>query len=293
MPITEAQRIERRKHIGSSDMAAVLGVDPWRTPFDVWAEKTGRLLDEKPTAAMERGNRYESGVLDFAEAELGALVRNVHCVRPGTALASNVDGVLVDTGEPVEAKTSTMMDQWGPAGTDQVPEQYIVQCHVHMLCREVPGPDAAVKLLGEVEGCHLAVFLGGREERLYRIPLNNDLSRIIVDEAAKFWTCVERDTPPAGAVGTPHVLKLMRREPEKIVSIDPAIVRTWLDAKAALKAAGEHEEQAKAAVLTAMGNGEAALCGDLGALTYLTVNRKGYTVQPSSYRQLRHKPQGL
>ncbi len=41
MPITNRQRKLRQDHIGSSDMAAILGVDPWRTAYDVWLEKTG------------------------------------------------------------------------------------------------------------------------------------------------------------------------------------------------------------------------------------------------------------
>jgi len=280
-------------------MAAVLGVDPWRTPYDVWAEKSGKLIEAEPTDVMLAGNRFEDGVLDYAEERLGPLLRNVHLTCPGTPLAANVDALVKEDTEPVEAKTAGLFgplkDRWGDEGTDEIPDRVIVQCHVEMLCRvgdEVDGTGLAAAYR-EATCCHVGAFLGGRGFGLFVVPRNKSLCDIILDEAAKFWTCVERDTPPAGAVGTPHVLKLMRREPEKIVSIDPAIVRTWLDAKAALKAAGEHEEQAKAAVLTAMGNGEAALCGDLGALTYLTVNRKGYTVQPSSYRQLRHKPKGL
>ena len=33
----------RRGGIGSSDIAAIIGLSPWATPYSVWAEKTGRL----------------------------------------------------------------------------------------------------------------------------------------------------------------------------------------------------------------------------------------------------------
>ena len=32
----------RRNGIGGSDVAAVLGANPWRTPLEVWLSKTGQ-----------------------------------------------------------------------------------------------------------------------------------------------------------------------------------------------------------------------------------------------------------
>lgn len=43
MPITQKQREFRRSHIGSSDIAAILGKDPYKTAYDVWLDKTGQL----------------------------------------------------------------------------------------------------------------------------------------------------------------------------------------------------------------------------------------------------------
>ena len=40
MPITELQRQRRRKHIGSSDVAAILNMDQFRNSADVWISKT-------------------------------------------------------------------------------------------------------------------------------------------------------------------------------------------------------------------------------------------------------------
>lgn len=55
--ITDKQREQRRRYIGGSDMAAILGVDPWKTQVDLWLEKTGRLVDEPLTSkAAELGN---------------------------------------------------------------------------------------------------------------------------------------------------------------------------------------------------------------------------------------------
>ena len=42
MTITEKQLAARDSGLGSSEIAAILGRDPWRTAWDVWAVKTGR-----------------------------------------------------------------------------------------------------------------------------------------------------------------------------------------------------------------------------------------------------------
>lgn len=42
---------ERRKGIGGSDAAALVGMNSYSTPYMVWADKTGRL-PEKRTAKL-------------------------------------------------------------------------------------------------------------------------------------------------------------------------------------------------------------------------------------------------
>ena len=43
---------ERRKSLGGSDMGAVLGLNKYRSPWVVWAEKTGRLGEEPENEAI-------------------------------------------------------------------------------------------------------------------------------------------------------------------------------------------------------------------------------------------------
>ena len=37
----------RRQGIGGSDAAAIMGLNPWKTPMDIWLEKTGEFLDDE------------------------------------------------------------------------------------------------------------------------------------------------------------------------------------------------------------------------------------------------------
>ena len=43
MPITDEQRERRKTRLGSTDIAAILGVDHFRTAYDVYLEKTDKL----------------------------------------------------------------------------------------------------------------------------------------------------------------------------------------------------------------------------------------------------------
>jgi putative phage-type endonuclease len=289
MPITPEQLAERKNHLGASDMAAVMGVDPYRTGYDVWLEKTERIIDveikDKRKSVMSAGNYFENGVLDFAEEELGKLNRNVTLSLPGTALVSNLDAALVDSGVPVEAKTvglfGPVAEWWGDEGTDQVPDRVIVQCHVQMLC--------AVK-----DRAHVAAFIGGRGFALFNIFHSPALAEVILKSADEFWAKnVQADTPPTNSTASLQIVKRIRREAEKVVEIDRELVQKYLDADLRLRSAEEEQEEAKARVIQALGDAEAGACGELGAVTYYQQHRKETVQKACDFRVLRYTKKGL
>jgi putative phage-type endonuclease len=50
----------RKEGIGSSDSAAILGISPYKTPYQLWEEKTGKVkTDETPNYIQGKGNRLE------------------------------------------------------------------------------------------------------------------------------------------------------------------------------------------------------------------------------------------
>ena len=60
---------ERRKSIGGSDAAAIVGMNHYVTPYALWADKTGRLPDQPDNEAMRQGRDLEQYVADrFTEA---------------------------------------------------------------------------------------------------------------------------------------------------------------------------------------------------------------------------------
>ena len=288
MPITEEQRAQRKMYLGSSDMAAILGVNPFRNAADVYLEKVSEMAEKKTIPAMALGNWLEDGVLNFAEAELNSpLIRNVFRQSDigGCPLASHIDAIAERLAEPVEAKTTSKPDEWGDPGTDEVPDWVIVQCQVHMIC--MPAKQ-----------CHVPVLLpadGRLQVRMYCVQYSDSLAQTIIDAAIQFWNnhVVTRTPPPASAAPHIETFRHIKRVPEKSVEVDPHIIEQWLAAKEVAKNARSGEEEAKAVLLMALGDAEQGE-SEVGNVTYMEQTRKACEVKESTFRVLRYKkPKGV
>src|SRR5262245_53012054 len=161
----------RRDVLGASDAPAVVGVDPWRTAGDLWAEKTGRLpvedAAEHPIGPRALGTALEPLLLRAAAQRLGVpLAPQVWCRHPTLPLGASVDGLALTTPPVlVEAKTCGILNRpaqlltaYGDDETDEVPESVLIQV-THALVVLATRPDLppirdalVVALLGDGRG---------------------------------------------------------------------------------------------------------------------------------------------
>ena len=261
MPITEAERLKRKGYIGSSDMAAILGFDKYRNAHDIWLDKTGRVADEQPNDAMRAGTFFEVGVVDWAAKTLGPLRRDVELTIEQFHLITHLDAQVIENGNPVEAKTAALFgpvsESWGESGTDEVPDRVLIQCHHHMIC-------------SQREICHVPAFIGGRGFVMYEVHNDKLVADTIMDKAMDFWECIENDTPPENIVPSVAFIKRLHRIPNKVVEIDPKLIEDWNDAKDKVKWAEAVLDDAKAAMLAALGDAEAGSFGMNGESMLLT-----------------------
>lgn len=265
---------DRTKYLGASDMAAVCGVDPYRNAYDVWLEKTGQLDDKPPNRAMELGIRLEPVVLQWAEEQIGLIDSDIEAI---TILDSPImvhpDGVHRETGRPVESKTAGMgwkvSDEWGEAGSDQVPEQYIVQCQTQMLALHA-------------DLCYLPAFLGGTEFRMYHIKFDPEMAEHILQIARDFWTVhVERMEPPDDE---PHVEFNKRRRRKPIsVPIDNSLLSEYLEAQDMKKSACKRYDEMYNEVIGFLSDAgaEEGVCGET-KVTYKKQKRKTLKRDPDN-----------
>ena len=180
----------RRRSIGGSDAAAVVGLSPWASPMTVWADKTGRLPEKPESESMRLGRELEDYVARRWMEETGKRAHRVNALlyRADYPFAhADIDREVVGVRAGLECKTTSALDvrQFRDV---EFPEQYYAQC-VHSLA--VTG----------FERWYLAVLVFGRG--FYTFTLERDEAEILalMEAERSFWELVRRDTPP-GADGT-------------------------------------------------------------------------------------------
>lgn len=275
MPLTPDQIAARRHLLGASEIPAVLGVDPHRSPVDVYLSKVEDLGDFT-NPAIEAGNRLEPVLLAYAEEHVGRPLADRGVLHVKGLLGATLDGDF-GGGEIVEAKTTGIVDDWGDEGTDQVPDRVLAQVHHQFY---VTG--AVVAWVPVI----LARF--SLKFAMYRVERNNDLCEMVAAKGIEFMEQhVAKRKPPVG-IPSLEILKRIRREPGTWADVPDDLVAAWIEAREAEKAAGQRRDEAQAAVLAALGSCDGGRCGQ-GELTYMLTQRKGYTVAASEYRTLRLK----
>lgn len=123
---------DRQKFIGGSDVAAILGISPWKTATDLWLDKIQPPREDGSNAAAKRrGSRLEPYICDMIEQEHGLAIarRNERYIDPMVPFfACEVDAETT-AGENVEIKTvhPFKAKEWGEHDTDQLPLHYVAQ----------------------------------------------------------------------------------------------------------------------------------------------------------------------
>lgn len=252
---------QRRKGIGGSDAAAVLGLSKWRTPLDVYLEKRGEGITYEPNDAMHWGTLLEPVIRQEYADRTGNLVREYgteivwHPKVP--FLFATVDGVT-DSGRLLEIKTARASDEWGEPGTDEIPQVYLIQVQHYLACVQLPVAD-------------VAVLIGGQDFRLYEVEEDLELQDMIVESEIEFWGRVKSGNPPDPVCLADVVKRYGRASSGGQVQVDYEIAEHIVQLQALKtmrQALEESEERHKMAVLAALGEADTLLDGDKTLATW-------------------------
>lgn len=191
--ITRDDWLEVRKHgIGSSDAAAAVGLNPYKSQLTLWLEKTGRDADlPKPdptdtTAPVYWGTLLEPIVAASYTQQTGRKVRKVNAVlqhpdRPW--MLANIDREVVGASDVQILECKTAGEFGARHWRDGVPEYVQLQVQ-HQLA--VTGKQAA----------DVAVLLCGQQLKVHRIERDDSLIAKLMLLQERFWHYVTTDTPP-------------------------------------------------------------------------------------------------
>ena len=179
----------RGQGIGSSDAASAVGLSPYKSPLELWLEKTERqpAADLSANDAVFWGTTLEHTIAHVYAQRTGSKVRRLNAVLQHPEhpfMLANLDRVVqhpTDGSGILEVKTAGMNSArfW----EDGVPDSY--QCQVlHQLA--VTGKP----------WCDVAVLIGGQDFRVYRILPDQAKMADLVKRETAFWQCVVQDIPP-------------------------------------------------------------------------------------------------
>lgn len=264
----------RRAGIGGSDIGAIMGLSKWKSPVDVWLDKTGRTepdmemsepayfgIELESFVATEyskrSGNKVQRVNQSMKHPEHSWMLANIDraVVADGSRARLDKDGKLTGIKGLLECKTASayLEREWMD---ESAPLAYVAQCQWYMA---VTG----------AEWCDLAVLIGGQKYVCHRIERDESLIAAVIEAGRQFWfASVIADFPP-----TP-------RTPEETLALFPSNTRDDLalasdDIMHALeayqllkqKAKGVDEEMAtvKAAIQSFIGS-HAGLCDMQGSL---------------------------
>jgi putative phage-type endonuclease len=126
--------IERRKYLGASEVAAVLGLDRYKTPLDVYNEKTGFSAPFEGNKHTERGNRLEAIAAEYYTEQTGVQLRRYNGAFVSEKypfIVGHVDRIVVGEKRLVEIKCPSVA-AFRRMQREGLPDSYQIQAQVYM-----------------------------------------------------------------------------------------------------------------------------------------------------------------
>lgn len=169
--------VERRSYIGASEIAAIVGVDKYKTAIDVYNEKVGPTKAFAGNPHTERGNRLESIAAEYYTELTGVKLRrhNEGFSHPDHPfIRGHIDRMAVGEKRIVEFKCPSVA-AYRRHQREGLPESYIIQAQVYMGLANAPSLTFGIFC---ADVWDLASFDLSFDETIYNAA---------IDHAVAFW----------------------------------------------------------------------------------------------------------
>lgn len=260
---------ERRRGIGGSDVAAILGMSKWKTPLQVYLDKRGESDHTPDNESMLWGRVLEPVIRQQYSERTGRSVRVPEKMLYSLDypfMLANLDG-FTDDHRVLEIKTARYGDEWGEPGSDEIPTEYLLQVQHYMA---VTGFFVA----------DVAVLIGGSDFRLYEVPSDKELQEMVIQRESEFWKRVVEGSPPDPVTLAETIERFGKSARQSSVEAGDDVIlalQTIKEVKSEIDALKDREEAAKAVVLKALGENESVVSGGKTLATWkLTKGRAGF-----------------
>lgn len=271
--LTDEQRERRKDGIGASDSPIIMGYSSYKTPYQLYLEKTGKIdSDDEMTEQQYWGNAIEPLLVKrFAEEN------NVEVSFPDTIyhpdypfIFANLDGWIESERAVIEAKcvNSFQRKEWDMALNDGIPLNYLIQI-------------AKQCALTNASRGYCAVLIGGMEYKQFIYERDLALEELIIKSDLEFWECVQKGIEPEPIKTSDCRLKYPTPSPEKIVNSTfktANALNALIDVKAKMKKLTEDEDFHKMQLMNHMGDAEYLMGFDGELLATWKATKKGTRV---------------
>ncbi|MFJ9462123.1 YqaJ viral recombinase family nuclease [Viridibacillus arvi] len=289
----------RRSGIGGSDAAVILGFNKWKSPFQLYLEKTGDYKEEPDNEFIYWGNVLEDVVAKEFQERTGKKVRKKNQMlrhKEHQFMTANLDRVVVGEKAFLECKTTSAYktDDWEG---DEIPAAYLCQVQHYMA---VTG----------FEKAYIAVLIGGNKFVWKEIERDEELIQIMIEREKYFWeNHVLAKVPPeidGSDAAVEFISKRYTENPDEVVMLDTdkeKIIDALENVKAEIKGLEELEKKYTNQLKMSLETASEGVTENY-RLTYKTINQnridskllreelpnifKKYTKQ-SSYRKFGYK----
>lgn len=173
----------RKTHIGSSEIAAIMGVSPWKSPYSLWLEKTGKKKEDEPNFAMQRGVVNENRArLQYSKVTGNEVMPNILVSDEWPVALASLDGITMDKSIICEIKCPQPKN-FEKAERGEVPNFYYAQIQWQLW---VSGASK----------CDYFVFIDEEKYKCIDVFPDAEYQKKLVIAAKEFWGMVISNEAP-------------------------------------------------------------------------------------------------
>jgi len=264
----------RTRTIGASEVAAVLGLDPWQTPLQLYLRKRGEIPATEPTMQMEAGHRMEPVIAEWYSDDTGREVQDLgrYTIQRNAELPfmhATLDRIIMpcDGHEmpgtlQIKNVTAYKSGEWA----EGVPLHTQIQVQAEMA-------------VAKMDWGSVAALIGGNQFVWQDQERNDDFIVMACRKCGEFMANVERGIPPEASASDNDALGILwpHHVPEKVVEL-PMDAADWYAViertEAAIVELQIERDAAKAKVKQAIGDAERGVLPDGSGWTWKTQHVK-------------------
>ena len=262
----------RARAVGGSEVAAILGLHPWVSAFELWHVKAGTIAPQGGSFKTRLGQILEDGVATLYAEQTGAVLRRTsglwaHSERPWQVATPDRFVVTRPSTKPVglvECKTADAGDawEWAPDGTEIRFDDEVCAIPLHYAVQLLWQLDT----FGLSEGA-LAVLIGAREFRSYSMAWSEADAITARAAVQAFLASLDAgEAPPIdGHSGTYRAVRALHPDLDRGATCDLPrdVAERFHAAVHAMRAAETEWNATRAEVGLAMGTAQTAYAGGL------------------------------